>query len=411
MQVRMDPKNGQALSALGFGVMRLPSRETPDEAGAVALLRAAIDAGVTYFDTALAYGAGRNEALLGKALAGGWRAKATVATKLPPYMVGKLEAAKKMFATELARLQTDYVDVYLMHMLMDRAMFDRLAALGIFEWLEGLKREGVVRRIGFSFHGTRTDFEALIRAYPWDIVQIQYNYLDENSQATREGLRLAAGLGIPVVVMEPLRGGQLVANLPEEVVAAFAAAHPDWTPAEWALRWLWNQPEVTVVLSGMADAKQLAENARIADEAKAGSLTEADLAVFETVKAILLAKTVVPCTACGYCMPCPYGVDIPGCFQQLNDKHRTKARGGVFKYAQALGAMSKRPGFASRCTACNKCVPKCPQRIAIPQELKRVAREMEGPLFKPVVGAARFFMKAGKTRQGEDAAAGGDAHG
>ena len=401
MLTRTNPKNGEALSALGFGVMRLPSKKTPDETGAVALLREAVRSGVTYFDTAFVYSGGRNEQLLGKALSGEYRGLARIATKLPPYMIGKLDAAKKMLATELARLQTDHVDYYLLHMLMDRAMLDRLAGLGVLAWLEDLKRQGVVRNIGFSFHGVKDDFAELIRAYPWDLVQIQYNYLDENAQATRDGLRLAASLGIPVVVMEPLRGGQLVANLPEEVLSAFAAAHAEWSPAEWALRWLWDQPEVTVVLSGMGDAKELAENVRIAAECRPGSLGEAERAVFERVKGILLEKTKVPCTGCYYCMPCPYGVDIPGCFQQLNDKHRVKGAHGVFKYAQALGALSARPGFASICTECGKCEPKCPQRIAIRKELKAVAREMEGPLFRPVVGAARFVMRSGRRRKGE----------
>jgi len=400
MLERTDMKTGEPLSALGFGVMRLPAEQgATDDEKSIALLRAAVEAGVDYFDTALVYGAGKNETLLGKALAGGLRERVKIATKLPPYMIGKLDAAKKMLAAELARLQTDYLDVYLVHMLMDRAMFDRLAGLGVFAWLEAQKAAGVVRRIGFSFHGSKADFEELLHAYPWDIVQIQYNYLDENSQATKSGLQLAGRLGIPVVVMEPLRGGQLVAHLPHEVEQAFAAAHPEWTPAEWALRWLWDQPEVTVVLSGMCSDAQLAENVRIASDAHAGALTHADRAVFEQVKEILLAKTKVPCTACRYCMPCPYGVDIPGCFQFVNDLHRTGGKANHVKYAQALGAMSARPGFASMCTECGKCEPRCPQRIEIRKELKGVAKEMEGPLFRPLVNAARVVMRSGRMKK------------
>jgi uncharacterized protein len=398
---RIDPKTGEALSALGFGCMRLPAEQgATDDDLAVALLRTAIEAGVDYFDTAFVYGSGKNESLLGKALADGFRARVKIATKLPPYRIGKLDTAKKMLATELERLQTDYLDVYLLHMLMDRAMFDRLVGLGLFEWLESLKAAGTVRRIGFSFHGSKVDFEELLHAYPWDIVQIQYNYLDENSQATRSGLQLAARLGVPVVVMEPLRGGQLVANLPPEVERAFRAAHPDWSPAEWALRWLWDQPEVTVVLSGMGSEEQLAENVRIAGDAHPGSLSESDRQVFEQVKEILLAKTKVPCTACRYCMPCPYGVDIPGCFQFVNDLHRTGGKPSPIKYAQALGALSARPGFASMCTECGKCETKCPQRIEIRKELKGVAKEMEGPLFRPLVNVARVLMRSGRMKKG-----------
>ncbi len=401
MLTRQDPKNGEALSALGFGCMRLPAKQgATDDEKAAALLRSAIEVGVDYFDTAFVYGMGRNETLLGKALAGGLRDRVKIATKLPPYLISKLDAAKKMLATELARLQTDYLDVYLVHMLMDKAMFDRLVAMGLFEWLEAQKAAGVVRRIGFSFHGGKADFEELLHAYPWDIVQIQYNYLDENSQATRSGLQLAGRLGIPVVVMEPLRGGQLVADLPPEVEKAFREAHPDWSPAEWALRWLWDQPEVTVVLSGMGSDEQLAENVRIASDARPGSLTDADRQVFERVKEILLAKTKVPCTACAYCMPCPYGVDIPGCFQHVNELHRTGGKANRMKYAQALGALSARPGFASMCTECGKCETKCPQKIEIRKELKGVAKEMEGPLFRPIVNVARLVMKSGTMKKG-----------
>jgi predicted aldo/keto reductase-like oxidoreductase len=397
MLTRTNEKTGQDLSQLGFGFMRLPSKTgAADEAAVTALVREAVDAGVDYFDTAFVYGSGKNETDLGKALTDGYRARVKIATKMPPYKVSKLDAAKKIFATQLARLQTDYIDYYLLHMVMDKPMFDRLADLGVMTWLEELKAAGVVRHIGFSFHGGKVDFEELIAAYPWDVVQIQYNYLDENNQATKSGLQLAARLGIPVVVMEPLRGGQLVANLPEEVKKAFKAAHPTWTPVEWALRWLWDQPEVTVVLSGMCDSAQLEENVRIAREARAGSLTDSDRAVFEEVKRILLEKTKVPCTACGYCMPCPFGVDIPGCFSNLNDKHRNAGGSSPFKYAQSLGAMSARPGFASNCTECGKCEPHCPQKIQIISELKGVAKEMEGPLFRPLVRLARKFMKVTK---------------
>ncbi|MEI7615640.1 MAG: aldo/keto reductase [Actinomycetota bacterium] len=394
MLTRVNIKNGDDLSILGFGCMRLPVKNGGiDEPRAIKMIHNAIENGVNYFDTAYVYHKGKSESLLGKALAGGRRKQVKIATKLPPFIVSKVSGAKKIFATQLSRLQTDYIDYYLLHMLTDKPMFDRLASLGIMEWLEGLKAKGIVKNIGFSFHGAKTDFNLIIKAYPWDFCQIQYNYMDENSQATKSGLLLAASLGIAVIVMEPLRGGKLVTHLPEQVKKAFAGFNSDWSPAEWALRWVWNQPEVNVVLSGMSDEAQVADNIRIAGDARANSLSVDELNVFDQVKAILLEKTKIPCTACGYCMPCPYGVDIPGCFSYYNDKYLMGDKSARFKYMQNLGAMSVKPANASQCTRCGVCEIHCPQKIAIREELKTVSREMEGVLYKPIVKIVRKVLK------------------
>ncbi|MDR3645308.1 MAG: aldo/keto reductase [Clostridia bacterium] len=394
MLTRVNVKNMDELSILGFGCMRLPAKNGGiDEPRAIRMIRYAIDKGVNYFDTAYLYQGGKSEIVLGKALAGGYREQVKIATKLPPFMVSKLEGAKKIMATQLARLQTEYIDYYLLHMLTDKAMFDRMAALGVMSWLEGLKASGAVRNIGFSFHGTKADFEWVIKAYPWDFCQIQYNYMDENNQATKSGLLLAASMGIPVIVMEPLRGGKLVTHLPEQVKTAFADYNAERSPAEWAMRWVWNHPEVCVVLSGMSDEAQLADNIRIAGDAYPGSLTEAELRVFEKMKAVMLEKTKIPCTACGYCMPCPYGVDIPGCFSCYNDKYLMGGKSARMKYMQNLGAMSSRPANASQCRECGKCESHCPQKIAIRQELKTVSHEMEGIFYRPIVAIARKIMK------------------
>lgn len=394
MQTRINTKNGDALFSLGFGCMRFPTKGGGiDEPRSIKMIHDAIENGVNYFDTAYVYHAGKSESLLGKALAGDRRKQVKIATKLPPFMVSKLSGAQKIFATQLSRLQTDYIDYYLLHMLTDKPMFDRLAALGVMEWLEELKANGTVRNIGFSFHGTKSDFESIIKAYPWDFCQIQYNYMDENSQATRSGLRLAASLGIPVIVMEPLRGGKLVTHLPEQVKKLFAAANAKWSPAEWALRWVWNQPEVNVVLSGMSDEAQVADNIRIASDAMPNSLSESELKVFDQVKEILLKKTKIPCTACGYCMPCPYGVDIPGCFSYYNDKYLMNDKSARFKYLQNTGTLAVKPSNASQCRSCGKCESHCPQNIAIRDQLKTVSREFEGPLYKPIAGIVRRIMK------------------
>jgi predicted aldo/keto reductase-like oxidoreductase len=357
------------------------------------MIRDSIEKGVNYFDTAYFYHGGKSESLLGEALSEGYRERVKIATKLPPFMVNKLEGAKKILETQLAKLKTDYIDYYLLHMMTDKATFDRMVNIGVVEWLEQLKRDGVIKNIGFSFHGSKTDFEQIVLAYPWDFCQIQYNYLDENNQATKSGLQLAHSLGIPVIIMEPLRGGKLVNNLPEEVVREFKNFDEKSTPAEWALRWIWNHPEVTVILSGMSDEDQIAENVRIASYTKANSLTKEELHIFDRVKAILHEKTKVPCTACGYCIPCPSGVNIPGCFSAYNDKYLLSDKHMRFKYMQTLGVISKQPAYASLCTECGKCERHCPQNIEIRKQLKIVKKEMEGLLFKPVVTVARKLMK------------------
>ena len=394
MKTRINGKNGDELSILGFGCMRLPTKNGGiDEPRAISMIHEAIEKGVNYFDTAYIYQNGKSELLLGKALAGGYRERVKIATKLPPFLVSKLESAKKIMATELTRLQTDHIDYYLLHMLTDKPMFDRLAKLGVMEWLEELKAAGTVKNIGFSFHGSKADFEMIVKAYPWDFCQIQYNYMDENNQATTSGLQLAASLNIPVVVMEPLRGGKLVTHLPEQVEKAFAGYDANRSPAEWALRWVWNHPEVNVVLSGMSDEAQVAENIRITGEAEPNSLSSGELGVFEQVKSEIREKTKIPCTACGYCMPCPAGVDIPGCFSCYNDKYLMADKSARFRYMQTLGAMSVKPANASQCKSCGKCESHCPQRIEIRKELKTVSHEMEGVFYKPIVAIARKIMR------------------
>ncbi len=389
MLTKINNKNGDELSILGFGCLRLP----PDETEVVKLIHEAIEKGINYFDTAYIYQSGKNEVLLGKALSGGYREKVKVATKLPPYMVNSLNGAKKIFFTQLSRLQTDYIDYYLIHMLTDKTMFDKMVSLGVMEWLEEEKAKGTIDNIGFSFHGSKLDFELIIKAYNWDFCQIQYNYLDENNQASKSGLELAYSLGIPVIIMEPLRGGRLVNNLPKRVIEAFKDYDAERTPAEWALRWIWNHKEVNVILSGMNSEEQLDENIRTASDAKADSLSAQELKIFDDIKVIMAEKTKIPCTACGYCMPCPHGVNIPGCFSSYNDKYLLDGKLNRLKYYQTLGGFSAKPAFASQCRACGKCEAHCPQKIEIRKQLKTVSREMEGVLLKPVIKAARKILK------------------
>jgi hypothetical protein len=398
MLTRTNIKNGQELSALGFGLMRLPSKGGGfDEPRCISMIRTAVENGVNYFDTAYIYNGGRNEVMLGKALEGGYRERVNIATKLPVYMIHQLSTAKKMFATELERLRTGTIDYYLLHMLPDLEAFSRMREIGIMEWMEGLKEEGVIRNIGFSFHGSKDSFREILEAYPWDFCQIQYNYLDENNQAGKAGLLLAAKMGIPVIVMEPIRGGMLSDKLPEAMVRAFRDADPQRSMAEWALRWVFDHKEVTVVLSGMSTEEQLAENIRTASEATPDNLTEEERKVFERVKRELASKTKVPCTACGYCMPCPFGVNIPGCFSIYNEKFLIASKGAMFKYYQALGVFSARPGFASLCTECGRCESHCPQHIAIREELKNVRKTFEKSVPRTMIRLGRKILRVKKT--------------
>jgi predicted aldo/keto reductase-like oxidoreductase len=260
--------------------------------------------------------------------------------------------------------------------------------LGVSEWIADKKAQRAIKNIGFSYHGGRADFIRICDIYGWDFCMIQYNFLDENNQAGKAGLEYAAGKNIPVIVMEPLRGGRLVTGLPKEAYKLYENAYVKRTPAEWALRWVWNHPQALTVLSGMNGMGMIEENIRAASEAQADSFTEADFELFEKVRQILNEKIKVPCTACGYCLPCPKGVDIPACFSCLNDTAIEKKSRAFINYLMQT-TMKKQTSNASLCTGCGKCVPHCPQGIAIPQELRKVKKRFERVLYRP----ARWFIK------------------
>ena len=391
MQYRSD-KQGNMISVLGYGCMRFSQK-----AGRVDLektekeILAAVEAGVNYFDTAYVYPG--SEAALGEILErNGLRDKVNVTTKLPHYLIRSREGIEKIFQEELLRLRTDHVDYYLMHMLTDDKTWDRLRALGIEDWLAEKKAAGQIRQVGFSYHGNTDTFKALVDAYDWDLCQIQYNYLDETSQAGRAGLHYAHEKGLPVIIMEPLRGGRLVNGLPPEARALFAAHSHGWSPAEWALRWLWDQPEVTCVLSGMNSLDMVRENAACADAARAGALTEADRDLLEQVVAAINAKMKVGCTGCRYCMPCPKGVDIPGTFAAYNRSASDGWIRGVSDYVMCT-ALRRDSTAASNCVECGRCEQHCPQHIPIRQELKNARKVLEGPGYKIAKWAVRLVMK------------------
>jgi uncharacterized protein len=396
MRYRQVPKTGDRLSILGFGCMRLPTANGKiDEPRAIAQLRYAIDAGVNYLDTAWPYHAGESEAFLGKALREGYRDRVRLATKLPTWMIESRADMDRYLAAQLEKLATDHIDYYLLHAL-DRMVWDKMAALGAADFLDRSLADGCIRNAGFSFHGPLPDFKRIVDAYPWVLAQIQYNYFDENYQAGAEGLRYAAARGLAVVVMEPLRGGNLVRVVPPAVQAIWDGAEVRRTPVDWALRWVWNQPEVTVVLSGMSDESQVQENLTIADTARAGELTDDDLRLVRRVADKYRELMKVGCTGCGYCMPCPCGVKIPNCFEEYNKMYAFAAgEEAKFVYAFRLAGIlgDRKPGYASQCIRCNACVERCPQHIAIPDVLSQVAAELEGPeLPVRLAAACRIFL-------------------
>ena len=381
MLYRKAPKTGDDLSILGFGCMRLAQKDGRiDEERAARQIRHAIDRGVNYIDTAWPYHGGESEPFVGRALSGGYRERVKLATKLPSWLVKSRADMDRFLDAQLARLATSSIDYYLVHSLQGNT-WDRIAPLGVAEFLDRARSDGRIVNAGFSYHGSREDFKRVVGAYPWTFCQIQYNYLDEELQAGREGLAYAAANGLGVIAMEPLRGGTLAASpQPPAIDALWREAEQRRTPAEWALRWVWNRPEVTVALSGMNDEAQVDENLRIAADARPGSLTAAETGLIGRVSRKYREVMKVGCTGCGYCQPCPSGVDISGAFDLFNAFHTFgKKQEAPFLYAlRAGGILSGRPAYASLCARCLDCLEKCPQGLAIPDLLELVAAEFEG---------------------------------
>ena len=389
MQYRKD-KYGNDISVLGFGCMRFPKKnavidmeETEKE------ILHAIDQGINYFDTAYIYPG--SEAALGEIIAkNNIRDKMYIATKLPHYLVKSREGMEKIFAEHLKRLQTDHIDYYLMHMLTDLATWEKLKKLGILEFIEEKKKSGAIRQVGFSYHGNTDMFCKLVDAYDWDFCQIQYNYLDEHTQAGRRGLYHAHEKGLPVIIMEPLRGGRLVNNLPQGAIDAFAAHPAGHSPAQWALKWLWNQKEVTCLLSGMNSMEMLSDNIQNACETQIGSLGKAEEEMFAAAVKAINARMKVGCTGCGYCMPCPKGVDIPGTFAHYNRLYSEGKFTGLKEHFMCTAARQDSTA-AYNCIECGKCESHCPQHIEIRKELKNASKELEGPIYRIARKVVKVF--------------------
>jgi hypothetical protein len=397
MLYRKVPQTGDQLSILGFGCMRLSQKDGRiDEERATRQIRHAIDGGVNYIDTAWPYHGGESEPFVGRALAGGYRERVKLATKLPTWLVKTPSDMDRFLDAQLEKLATPRIDYYLVHSL-NGGNWDGIAALGVADFLDRAQADGRIGNAGFSYHGLREDFKRVAGAYAWRFCQIQYNYLDEDRQAGTEGLRHAAAQGLAVIVMEPLRGGTLAAPPPPAIDAMWRESEMRRTPAEWALRWVWNHPEVTVVLSGMNDEAQVEENLRVAADALPGALTAAETDLVGRVGRKYREIMKVACTGCGYCQPCPSGVDIPGCFDAFNALHtfgKSPQEAGFQYVLRVSGMISGTPAWASLCSQCRDCIEKCPQSLQIPELLEQVVAEFEGAGLKDIEAMARRLFHA-----------------
>ena len=375
MQYRKFGRLDWEVSALGFGAMRLPTVDGERSSGniiedeAIAMIRYAIDHGVNYIDTAWPYHDGKSEVVVGKALQDGYRQKVKLATKSPIRFYKQAEDFERFLTEQLERLQTEQIDFYLLHGLNKRSWENVVLKYDLLAKAEKAKKDGLVSHLGFSFHDDLETFKMIVDATDlWEFCQIQYNYMDIENQAGTAGLKYAAAKGLAVVIMEPLLGGRLV-NPPQDIIDLFKEADPDRTPVDWALQWLWNQPEVSVVLSGMSTMEQVQQNLLSAAKSGINSLNEQELEVVAEARRRYLAKTLIPCTACAYCMPCPNKVDIPRNFKAFNEGYMyNDVKGARGTYRIFLTEETR----AGSCIQCRVCEEACPQEIPISEWMPKV---------------------------------------
>lgn len=364
-----------AVSSLGFGCMRFPvinnNDELIDEEKAIKMLRYAIDNGVNYVDTAYPYHNGQSEVFVGKALKDGYREKVNLATKSPVWLTKSYEDFYKYLNDQLQKLQTNYIDMYLLHAL-NKESWERIIKLDVLKFLDEAKEKGLIKYPGFSFHGDIDTFKEIVDSYDWSFCQIQYNILDIDYQAGQEGLKYAASKGLAVIIMEPLKGGKLAITPPEKIQSLWDKSEVKRSPVHSALKWLWNQPEVTLVLSGMSSIEQVIDNIKYADDSQIHSLTDEELKIVDEVHHAYNNLIKINCTTCGYCMPCPQCVDIPLNFSIYNDRYIYNDLKNSLKKYKDLPESKK----ASSCIECGKCQPLCPQNLPIIDTLKKLHNEL-----------------------------------
>jgi predicted aldo/keto reductase-like oxidoreductase len=381
---------GDELSILGYGCMRFPRKNgLIDKKRTENQLISAIENGINYFDTAYLYPG--SESALGKILANGYRDKVKIASKLPIASVKKREDMDKIFEKQLKRLQTDHIDYYLMHNICKFEEWEYLKEKGIISFIKKEQEKGRIINIGFSFHGNLSNFKKIVDDYPWDFCQIQYNYLDENYQAGTEGLDYAHSKGLGIVIMEPLRGGMLIDQLPPTARNIIKDFKPYRSSAEWAFRWIWNNPKVDVVLSGMNNEENIKENIAIASTVKPNNLNDEEIAIISSIKKEFRKKIKVNCSSCGYCLPCPQEIDIPMCFSYYNNNAMFKSIIGKMSPV-IFYLMANETSILSKCTQCGKCEKKCPQHIKIIQELKNVDKLMNKWHYRVLMRIVKAIM-------------------
>lgn len=401
MLYREVPKNGDKLSILGYGCMRFPVRlKAINENLAEKQILHAMERGVNYYDTAYPYHGGKSESFLGRVLArNGVRNKIKLATKLPHWSTSNKAEMDAKLDQQLEKLQTDHIDYYLIHAL-NGELWEAAKERGVIEFMEDALKRGKILNAGFSFHGLAEDFNVIVDDYDWTFCQIQYNFLDTQNQAGTAGLQYAASKDMAVMIMEPLRGGNLAKTPPPSVRKIWKRAAQRRSPVEWSLRWLWNQPEVTVVLSGMNNDDHITENLNITEEALPDSLSAEEVLLVDEAATEFRRVMKVGCTGCQYCMPCPAGVNIPSCFDCYNSRHAFKDRSAKMMYLfQNGGLVTEKPTMASRCRQCGKCVEKCPQQLPIPDLLEEVAANMEGFMTKPMIWIGKRMMQVRKPQK------------
>lgn len=415
MLYRQSSKNDE-ISALGYGAMRLPTKNGRiDKEKATDLIYYAIDHGVNIIDTAYPYHGGASESFLGEILKGDYRDKVKLCTKMPSWSVKKYADMEKFLNIQLNKLQTDCVDYYLIHNL-SKTRFLKLKELGLMDFIEKSKSSGKINNIGFSFHSNLDSFKEIIDSYSWDVCLLQYNYMDEKNQAGTEGLEYAHSKGLDIFIMEPLKGGLLAGKIPDRALEIWDGADPKRSPADWALRWILNHPEITTVFSGMNEMNQLTENLMVAGSVLPDSLTENELKRYERVKDIYKDLMKIDCTGCGYCMPCPRGVDIPRCFNLYNQKYMFNKSQSFDYLASVGGVISGQEAYAGLCTNCGRCVSACPQKIEIPERLNEVSHQLEGrgfrlklkivgalamPILDAVISVSNIFSRKSKKQNNE----------